>query len=366
MTLAVSIQHQLGAFALDVQFEAPRGVTALFGRSGAGKTTVVNVVAGLLQPDSGRVAVDDWVLFDTQKRLSLAPHQRKVGYVFQEGRLFPHMSVRQNLLYGSRVQRFSVDADHVAHVIAMLGIGALLERRPSALSGGEKQRVAIGRALLCAPKLLLLDEPLAALDDPRKAEILPYLERLRDDTDIPILYVSHSVNEIARLATTVVVLNDGKVQHAGTTEDILSDPTTVSAVGVREVGAVLDACLLAQHDDGLSELTAPGGRLFLPRVRARVGDILRVRIRAQDIILSKSVPVGLSALNVLKGQISSIRGGDGPGALVRISVGEAYILARITKRSAKAMGLEVGGVIYAIIKSVSIAQGDIGTTDIVV
>jgi molybdate transport system ATP-binding protein len=205
MSLSVRFAHRFGDFSLDVAFEAPQGVTALFGRSGSGKTSVVNAVAGLVKPETGCIQLGETVLFDAARRISVPVHQRRLGYVFQEGRLFPHLSVRQNLLYGSwfAPRETGVDYDRV---VGMLGIDGLLERRPGGLSGGEKQRVAIGRALLANPQLLLMDEPLAALDEERKAEILPYLERLCAETAIPVLYVSHSMAEVARLATTLVLM----------------------------------------------------------------------------------------------------------------------------------------------------------------
>ncbi|PKP67843.1 MAG: molybdenum ABC transporter ATP-binding protein, partial [Alphaproteobacteria bacterium HGW-Alphaproteobacteria-8] len=201
MTLQIALKHSFKGFELDIDFEAPPGVTVLFGPSGSGKTTVINAVAGLLRPDRGRITAQDWVLVDTEARQFLPPHRRRLGYIFQEGRLFPHLTVRRNLLYGRWFAPREARGESLSRVVEMLGIGALLDRRPSALSGGEKQRVAIGRALLSGPKLILADEPLAALDEGRKAEILPYFERLRDEVTIPILYVSHSSAEVARLAT---------------------------------------------------------------------------------------------------------------------------------------------------------------------
>lgn len=357
--LRVSLQHRLGDFALDAVFDAPAGVTALFGRSGSGKTTVVNAVAGLLRPDAGRVEVAGDVLLDTVRGLSVPVHRRRIGYVFQEARLFPHLTVRQNLLYG---QWFAGRRDPAgfARVVDLLGIGALLGRRPALLSGGEKSRVAIGRALLSNPRLLLMDEPLAALDEARKQEILPYLERLRDEGGLPILYVSHSVAEVARLATTLVVMEAGRVTRIGPASSVLSDPAAVPALGLREAGSILPATVAAHEDDGLTRLDTAGGPVWLPRLSAPVGASLRVRIAAQDVILARQRPEGLSALNILRGRIAGIRRGEGPGALVQVRMGEGLILARITQRSVQALDLTEGAEVHAVIKSLAVAQGDVG------
>ncbi len=213
--LALDIEKQLGAFRLSVRFEAAGGATALFGPSGAGKTSVVNMIAGLLTPDRGTIVLDRTMLFDAEKQIDVPPHQRRIGYVFQEGRLFPHLSVRQNLDYGRRMSGRPRDAAEFERIVALLNIGHLLERRPRLLSGGERQRVAVGRALLMQPRLLLLDEPLASLDAGHKRDILPYLVRLRDDAKIPIVYVSHTPAEVRRIATTVVRLDAGRVVATG-------------------------------------------------------------------------------------------------------------------------------------------------------
>jgi molybdate transport system ATP-binding protein len=213
--LALDIEKQLGAFRLSVRFEAAGGATALFGPSGAGKTSVVNMIAGLLPPDRGSIVLDGAVLFDSTKQIDVPPHLRRIGYVFQEGRLFPHLSVRQNLDYGRRISRLPRNAEEFERIVALLDIGHLLDRRPRLLSGGERQRVAVGRALLMRPRLLLLDEPLASLDAGHKREILPYLVRLRDEAKIPIVYVSHTPAEVRRIATTVVRLDGGRVVATG-------------------------------------------------------------------------------------------------------------------------------------------------------
>lgn len=361
MTLTLNIQHNQGTFDLDVKFAAPGGITALFGRSGTGKTTVVNALAGLLRPNGGRITLAGETLFDSSANLCLPPWKRRMGYVFQDGRLFPHMSVGENMTYGQRYAPAGSTGPSLNEVADMLGIAALLERKPAALSGGEKQRAAIGRALLSRPRLLLMDEPLAALDAARKAEILPYLERLRDQTDLPMLYVSHSVSEVARLATTVVVLEGGRVARSGPAEQVLSDPDMVRQLGVREAGAVLPAKVAQHHDDGLTELAISGGRLFLPRMENAIGTPTRVRILAHDVILSREAPKGLSALNILPVRIIALREGSGPGVVVQMQCGEDKLLARITRRSADALGLAAGTSVFAVIKSVSVARTDVGT-----
>ncbi|MCA1243268.1 molybdenum ABC transporter ATP-binding protein [Stappia stellulata] len=360
MSLSVAVTHRFPGFSLDVAFEAPPGVTALFGRSGSGKTTLVNAVAGLIRPDTARIAVNDTVLHDSAAGVWLAPHKRRIGYVFQEGRLFPHLSVSANLAYGGWfAPRGAVEPGERERVVAMLGLGALLDRRPATLSGGEKQRVAIGRALLSAPRLLLMDEPLAALDDARKAEILPYLERLRDETDIPVLYVSHSVTEVARLATTVVSLSDGRTTRVGSPAEVLADPRAVPTLGIRDAGAMVSAVIRRHADDGLSELDGPGGPLLLPRIAAPEGTRVRVRIHAHDVILAREAPAGISALNVLKVTVAAVRAGEGPGMVVQLDAGGERLLARITRRSARALEIAPGLACYAILKSVAIAPEDI-------
>src|SRR5437870_5220193 len=245
--LSVSLQHRLGDFSLDAAFDSAGGLTALFGRSGAGKTTLINLIAGLLRPDRGHIALDGEVLSDAERGIFVPPSRRRIGYVFQEGRLFPHLSVRQNLLYGSWFgTKFGAGGD-LDQVVDLLGIGALLGRQTTNLSGGEKQRVAIGRALLSRPRLLVMDEPLASLDEARKAEILPHIERLRDEFGVPIVYVSHQVAEVARLATTLVVLSEGRVAATGPTAQILGRIDLFPLTGRAEAGAILST-RVAGHD----------------------------------------------------------------------------------------------------------------------
>ncbi|SLN30116.1 Sulfate/thiosulfate import ATP-binding protein CysA [Falsiruegeria litorea R37] len=361
MSLCLTIKHQLADFALDVSFEAPRGITALFGASGTGKTSVVNAVSGLLKPDQGRIILDGEPIFDTAMKINIPPHKRRLGYVFQDGRLFPHLSVRQNLMYGARFAPPDAAGPTFDEVIELLGIAPLLDRRPGPLSGGEKQRVAIGRALLSHPRMLLMDEPLAALDSARKEEILPFLEKLREQTDIPTLYVSHSVAEVARLATSVVMLDNGRVTQAGPAEKVLSDPATVRQLGLREAGSILPATVHFHHPDGLTELSVSGGRLFLPKIDQAEGSATRVRILAHDIMVAGSYPKDISALNILPGEITSLRQGSGPGMIVQIKCGDDFILARITRRSAESMSLKPGAHVHAVIKAVAVARVDVAT-----
>jgi molybdate transport system ATP-binding protein len=359
MTLSVAVRHAFGGFTLDAAFEAPAGITVLFGRSGSGKTTIVNAVAGLLKPDAGRIEVDGRVLLDSARGLFLPPSRRRVGYVFQEGRLFPHLTVRQNLGYGRWFAPKEAPREDMGRVVEMLGIGHLLDRRPGALSGGEKSRVALGRALLAAPALILADEPLAALDEARKAEIMPYFERLRDETRIPILYVSHAASEVARLATTVVAVQEGRIVGQGPAAEVLGDPA-ITPLGVREAGAVIETRVLAHHPDGLTELDAGGERLFLPRLGQPVGASVRVRIAAHDVILARARPEGLSALNIIAGTVREVRAGEGPGALVSVDTAAGRVLARITRRSVAALEIAPGVRVHAVIKTVAVAPDDVG------
>ncbi|SFR57943.1 molybdenum ABC transporter ATP-binding protein [Litoreibacter janthinus] len=358
MSTLIDIKQRLGAFQLEARFEGEGGVTALFGPSGSGKTSVINAIAGLSRPDAGYIRLGDQVLFDSDGGVFVPPHQRRVGYVFQEPRLFPHMSVAQNIAYGRPSQQYSTNGDAG---LSALGIEHLEDRSPRDLSGGEAQRVAIARALMSQPKVLLMDEPLAALDEARKAEFLPYLQAFVAKTNIPVFYVSHAMNEVAQLADNLVVMRDGRVARSGPLAQILSDPAAISDIGVREAGAILNVTVArAEAGDGLSELTSSAGRLYLPHVHVEDGAAMRVRIRASDVILSKDKPDGLSALNILPCTVSRVHEGQGPGVAVALRSGEDVLMARITRRSARAMGLRAGLSCYAVIKSVSVAPADMG------
>ena len=347
MSLDIDIEHARGSFRLVAQFAAQPGVTALFGRSGSGKSTLVDIVAGLIPPQRGRIVIDGTTLVDTDRGVFVPKHRRRVGYVFQDSRLFPHLSVRQNLLYGRWFSRGpGGGAGDFGSIVELLGIGPLVERRPDSLSGGEKQRVAIGRALLAHPRLLLMDEPLASLDEQRRAEILPYIERLRD-IGVPILYVSHSAAEVARLATTVVLLADGTVTAVGPVSDIL--PLADSGDG----GSVVEAAV-ARHDEAfqLTILSSRAGELHVPKLAAPIGAPVRAYIRSRDVMLSLQRPVDISALNVLAGTVTGLAE-NGAQAEVRLDCNGATLTARLTAKSVQRLALAPGRPVFAVIKSVS-------------
>jgi molybdate transport system ATP-binding protein len=358
--IEIDVHKRLGAFELAAQFTAPStGITALFGRSGAGKTTLVNALAGLIRPDRGRIAIDDEILFSAADGIDRPPERRRLGYVFQEGRLFPHYSVRGNLGYGMprgqpRDPTLSFEA-----VVELLRLEPLLRRRPHDLSGGEKQRAAIGRALLADPRLLLMDEPLASLDLAHRAEILPFIEELRDRLHIPIVYVSHAMEEVVRLADTLVLMSEGRVAAVGTVEDLTSRLDLRPLTGRFEAGAVIRASVAGSDlVFGLTELSFPGGRLRVPHLGLPLGTPVRARIRARDVALALEHPQGLSILNVFAGRVVEIAADQGPMVDVRVDIGKpdrpVVLWARITRRSTHDLRLEVGKSLHALVKSVAL------------
>ncbi|RMF12155.1 MAG: molybdenum ABC transporter ATP-binding protein [Alphaproteobacteria bacterium] len=358
MTVRVTMRHRLGSFLLDLSFALDHpGITALFGPSGAGKSTVINAVAGLVRPHRGRIEINGATVFDSEAKVYIPPRRRNVGYVFQDARLFPHLSVRRNLLYGwRRAARRASDKD-IRDLVALLGLESLLDRRPVSLSGGERQRVAIGRALLKSPDILLLDEPLAGLDRKRRDEILPYLARLRDRYGIPMLYVSHDIDEVARLADQVQIIDNGRIVASGPVSEVFTRLDLFPLTGRFEAGTVIDARIVA-HDDGygLTRLHFDGGTLTVPRVDAETGALVRVRVRAQDIVIALSRPDAISANNVLAATITDLRVDPETYADVQLSCGGARLVARITRQSLDRLALEVGKKVFAVIKSVTIIR----------
>ncbi len=360
MSFEVQLSHSQGDFRLDGAFASRDGITAVFGPSGSGKTTIVNAIAGLIHPDQGRVTLNGKALFDRAAGIHLPPRKRRIGYVFQDGRLFPHMDVAGNIRFGARFAPGSHDPAREAEIVGLLGLEALMSRRPGGLSGGEKQRVALARALLSQPDLLLMDEPLAALDGPRKDEILPYLEALRHEARVPIVYVSHSVAEVARLADHLVILQAGQVVRDGPAAEVLSDPGILPFVGVREAGAILNVTVAQHDDDGLTRLDTGAGDLLLPGVAAEVGTSLRVRVLAQDLLIALEPPRGLSSRNILPVTVDSLHRGDGPGVAVQLRLGDHRLLARVTARAAEELQLRPGLACYAIFKATTVPRGNIG------
>ena len=356
--LKVAARHRLGAFTLDVAFAAPgAGVVALFGPSGSGKSSTLAVVAGLLRPDAGRVTVDGRVLLDTAAGVAVPAERRRCGMVFQDARLFPHMSVEGNLRYGLRRAPPGIGPGF-DEVVALLGIADLLRRRPARLSGGERQRVALGRALLSRPALLLMDEPLAALDGARKAEILPFLERVRDAGRVPVLYVTHALDEVDRLADTLVLLDAGRVQAAGPLEALTARTDLPGLSGRRDAGAVL-RCVVAAHDEarGLTRLTFAGGTLVVPLRGEAVGAGLRLRLRARDVSIAIAAPMGLSSHNALHGTVTAVAAAGPHEAFVTVTVGPTALLARVTRDSVSGLGLVPGRAVVGLVKSTAFDHG---------
>lgn len=360
--LQVTARKRIGRFAVDCDIDLPlSGVTALFGASGSGKSTLINLVAGLLRPDAGRIAIGTRVFHDSAANIDVPVEQRELGVVFQDDRLFPHLTARQNLLFGLRRAGARAQTPRVTPdaVIALLDVGALLDRRPHTLSGGERQRVAIGRALLAQPRLLLMDEPLAALDAPRKAEVLPYLERLRDDFDVPVLYVSHAIDEVLRLARRVVVLDRGRVTAAGDIDDVLQQPAVARLFPAIEAGSVLP-CVVRGHDAhyALTLLdVAPGVTLRVPRVELPPGTALRVRIPARDVALALSQPMDVSTVNRVPGSIVGMSPIDGALVDVRVrlgTTGDVVLRSRVTLEAAERLALAPDLPVWCLIKSVAL------------
>ena len=363
--IEIDVEKRFGDFELAAQVStAATGIVALFGRPRSGKTSLVNALAGLIRPDRGRIAIAGDVLFSSAERINRRPEQRRLGYVFKEGRLFPHYSVRGNLAYGMRRPATRETALGFDAVVELLSLAPLLRRRPHALSRGEAQRVAIGRALLADPRLLMMDEPLASLDVAQRAELLPLIERLRDRLRIPILYVSREMAEITRLADTLMVMSDGRIAAVGSLEDLAGRldlrPFTDG------LGAVIRATVAgADLSYGLSELSFPGGRLRVPHLGLALGTPVRARIRAEDVTLALAPPKGLSILNGFAGRVLEVAEGQGAMVDVRLDIGQAgrpvALWARVTRRSAHELRLEAGKPVFALVKSVALDRMSLST-----
>ncbi|PZL95394.1 molybdenum ABC transporter ATP-binding protein [Pantoea graminicola] len=349
--LSLNFTQQQGDHQLAVDLQIPaRGITAIFGVSGAGKTSLINAISGLTQPQHGRIQLKDRLLFDAEQQISLPPEKRRIGYVFQDARLFPHYRVRGNLQYGM-APGMKAQFDNL---VSLLGLEALLPRFPRSLSGGEKQRVAIGRALLTAPDMLLLDEPLASLDLPRKRELMPYLQKLAKQVDIPMLYVSHSLEEILQLADNVLVLDAGKVKAFGPLERVWSSSAMRPWLPVSELSSVLRVQVLEQHPDyPMTALSLGDQHIWVSRVNQPVKTPLRIRIASADVSLALQPPQHSSIRNILPAQVVELlEVGDQVEVKLRIGISELW--ARITPWARDELGIRPDQWLYAQIKSVSV------------
>ena len=348
---------RLGEFEFDVAFRVPEaGNTVVFGPSGAGKTSVLNILAGALKPSAGRIEVGSEIFVDTERGLFLPLERRRLGWVFQDGRLFPHLTVRENLRYG--LERRGDDALRVEwqRVLDVLGIAALLGRWPRDLSGGERQRVAIGRALLAQPRLLLMDEPLASLDVPRKREILGLLASIGTEFAMPIVYVTHSLAELVRLADHVVLLERGRVLAHGPANDMLGQSDTPLLAARGDAGAIIQAPILAQHPErGTTVLDLGPQQLLVPHLDGSVGRRVRVHIVANDVILATERPRGISVRNVLSATLARVTPRSDRAVNVELALsGEHRLLATVTQEAARELALAPGLAVFALLKSVAI------------
>jgi molybdate transport system ATP-binding protein len=350
--LRVRLEFTRGAFALAVDQTLPSsGVTALFGPSGSGKTTLLRCIAGFEESARGEVALDGKPWQDSAQQFFLPAYQRPCGYVFQEANLFPHLSVRGNLEYALRRALRAGKRQSFEQTVELLGVAPLLQRTTGKLSGGERQRVAIARALLANPRLLLMDEPLASLDASRKGEILYYIERLRDELALPIVYVSHAVDEVVRLADSIVMLAGGRVTASGPVAK------TIGGLG----GAVIDA-VVAEQDlpSGIARIEFAGGQLYAADLDALPGTRVRARIASRDVALALSRPPDSSFLNILSGTVQSLGPERGASMDVHVDIGGVTLISQITRKSVATLGLAPGKPVYALIKAVAIDRHSVG------
>lgn len=363
MSLEICYQQSLGDTNFDIDIDLPeKGIIAVFGRSGAGKTSLINVIAGLTTPSQGRIVINGETLFDSSKGLNKPVHKRNIGYVFQDARLFPHFKVSRNLTYGVK----SADPAHFDDVVELLALRTLLDRYPHQLSGGEKQRVAIGRALLSKPSILLMDEPLASLDLPRKREVLPYLEQLAHSIEIPIIYVSHSLNEVLRLAHHLVVVEQGTIAVAGPIDQVWSSQAMKPWQSFSEQSSLFEGRLIehnAKYALSMVEL-APSINLWVQKVDGSIGSPVRLQVRANDVSLMLEEPKRTSIRNIFLATISSIEtyssGQDRQSVSIQLKLAEnCYLGATITAWARDELALTVGMSVYAQIKGVSVTQRDI-------
>ncbi|MFN3280643.1 MAG: molybdenum ABC transporter ATP-binding protein [Tabrizicola sp.] len=355
MTLEVALRAE-APIPLDVAFSVgPGELLALVGHSGSGKTTILRSIAGLHWPTTARVSVDGETWLDTAAGIALAPYRRHVGVVFQSYALFPHMTAAQNVL--AAMDR--PDRAEAERLLDLVNLHGLSDRKPVRLSGGQQQRVALARALARKPAALLLDEPFSAVDRATRERLHAEILALRAHLKMPVVLVTHDMNEAQLLADRMVVIEKGRMVREGTTAAVMADPVALRAMGIREVAALLPATVEGAEEDGLTRLITATGPLFLPGIDSPPGTRVRVRIMAHEVILSRARPEGLSAQNILPCTVAAIRPGDGPGVMVHLAVGQDEILARITRRTARQLGLHPGDAAHAVLKSMSIARDHI-------
>ena len=355
MTLSVSLRADT-PIPLDVAFDvAPGELLALVGHSGSGKTTILRSIAGLWTPTMGRVQSGGAVWLDTAAGVNIAAHRRRIGTVFQSYALFPHMTALQNVL----VAMPAPDRAQASRVLELVNLHGLGDRKPAQLSGGQQQRVALARALARQPAVLLLDEPFSAVDRATREKLHAEVIALRAHLNMPVVLVTHDMNEAQMLADRMVVIDKGRVVRAGITAQVMSDAAALRAMGIREVAALLPAVIVGHEDDGLTRLDTATGPIYLPGVQGATGTRLRVRIMAHEVILSRARPVGLSAQNILPARVTALQQGDGPAVTVHLAVGETEILARITRRAAADLQLTPGDAVHVVLKAMSVARDHI-------
>lgn len=356
--IRVDVALKLGAFNLDITFENDASITALFGRSGSGKSMTINLIAGLARPDRGSIVLDGRTLVDTKASIFVPTYRRRVGLVFQDAQLFPHLNVKKNLLFGRWFAPKTARTVPFEPVVETLGLGHLLERKPAHLSGGEKQRVAMGRALLASPAILLMDEPLASLDTERKLEILPLIESLRDDMRIPIVYVSHAIEEVARLASRVVLLDNGRVATAGTVDSAFGPGLSHTGVSRFAKSSVVTGRLAAIDPEyGLTQISHPAGTIWLTGRAGPVGRETRVVIKSTDITLSKSPATNLSVRTMLAGTVADVETDDGPLGGVSVDLdGHGHLFALATRKAVDELKLRRGDRVFALVKAVALDE----------
>ncbi|RTE66369.1 molybdenum ABC transporter ATP-binding protein ModC [Amphritea opalescens] len=358
MTLQITLEKQLGEINLDIDLNLQEtGITALFGRSGAGKTSIINLIAGLEKPDAGKILIGDRVVFDAARNINLPPQKRQIGYVFQGSRLFPHYTVKGNLNYGRRHK----DPESLNTIAELLGIEQLLHRYPAALSGGEQQRVAIGRALLSNPAMLLMDEPLASLDEPRKKELFPYIEQLAKEINIPIIYVSHSLDELLRLADQMVLIDQGRVIRHGEVADIWNSEAMLPWQPEQDISVILEACIREHSSRYSMSCLALGDRLSLwtPFIDAPVASRVRMRIHARDISLVRQPAEQSSIRNVIPVSVVDMTSTDNTSAcLITLRAGQHILKSSISRWAAEELAIHPGEQLFAQIKGGSISRND--------